>query len=379
MSKKTNLQVTKELLAMADIKIGGKRPQDIRVNNPRFYDQALSYGPLGAGESYMDGDWDAVKLDVFFYKILRARLESYIQSKISGRVAMKIVLSYLLNQQKGKRAYSNAQSHYDIGNDLYEPMLGNTMAYTCAYWDRGAKTLDQAQTDKFDLVCEKLGLKKGMKVLDPGCGWGGLSIYMAKRYGCEVVCFTPAREQIAYIKAHTKGLKVKAKLTTWQDYNSKTRFDRIASIGMLEHVGPKNYREYMTKMQSILKDDGLMLLHTIGKNRTSLYTDPWITRYIFPGGVLPSVKQITSSSEGLFVLEDWHSMGANYDQTLMAWNENFQKSYPNLDHNKYDERFKKMWEYYLLMCAGAFRARKNQLWQVVLSKYGVKGGYNSVR
>ena len=372
-------QIAKEILKDANIKIGGKRPQDIKVNNERFYEWTLSNGPLGAGESYMEGDWDANKLDVFFYTVLRARLEREVQKRIGSKTALKIAMRYLLNQQKGKRAYRNAQLHYDIGNDLYEPMLGHTMAYTCAYWDRGAKTLDQAQTDKFDLVCEKLGLKKGMKVLDPGCGWGGLSIHMAKKYGCEVVCFTPAKEQIAFIKAHTKGLKVQAKLSTWQDYDGKTKFDRIASIGMMEHVGPKNYREYLTKMQSILKDDGLMVLHTIGGNRSTQYTDPWIDRYIFPGGALPSVKQIASALEGVFILEDWHNLSTNYDKTLLAWYANFKKSYPNLDHTKYDQRFYRMWEYYLLMCAGSFRARKNQLWQIVLSPRGVEGGYKSVR
>ena len=253
------------------------------------------------------------------------------------------------------------------------------MAYTCAYWDRGAKTLDQAQTDKFDLVCEKLGLKKGMKVLDPGCGWGGLSIHMAKKYGCEVVCFTPAKEQIAFIKTHTKGLKVQAKLSTWQDYDGKTKFDRIASIGMMEHVGPKNYREYLVKMQSILKDDGLMVLHTIGGNRSVRRIDPWIDKYIFPGAVLPSVKQIASALEGVFILEDWHNLSTNYDKTLLAWYANFKKSYPNLDHTKYDQRFYRMWEYYLLICAALFRSRSTQLWQIVLSPRGVEGGYRSVR
>jgi len=372
-------QIAKKILRAADIKIGGKRAQDITINNQRFYQWTLKNGPLGAGESYMEGDWDANKLDVFFYTVLRARLEKEVQKRIGSRTAIRLATSYLLNQQRGKRAYRNAQQHYDIGNDLYEPMLGHTMAYTCAYWDRGAKDLDQAQIDKFDLVCEKLGLKKGMKVLDPGCGWGGLSIHMAKKYGCEVVCFTPAKEQIAYIKAHSKGLKVQAKLTTWQDYDAKTKFDRIASIGMMEHVGPKNYRAYLAKMQSILKDDGLMVLHTIGGNRSVRRIDPWIDKYIFPGAVLPSVKQLSAAMEGIFILEDWHNLSTNYDQTLLAWYANFKKSYPNLDHAKYDQRFYRMWEYYLLMCAGAFRARKNQLWQIVISPRGVEGGYKSVR
>ena len=268
---------------------------------------------------------------------------------------------------------------YDIGNDLYEPMLGKSMAYTCAYWERGAKNLDQAQTDKYELICEKLKLKKGMKVLDVGCGWGGLAIHMAKKYGCEVTCFTPAHEQIDYIKKHAKGLKVKPTLTTYQDYSDKTKYDRIAAIGVMEHVGPKNYNSFINKMKGLLKDDGLFILHTIGSNKSVTTVDPWIDKYIFPGGVLPSIKQISTAAEDKFVMEDWHNMGANYDPTLMAWNANFQKSYPKLDHKKYDERFKRMWEFYLLACAGRFRARNIQLWQIIYSPNGVKGGYKAVR
>jgi len=370
-------KIARDMLKDAGITIDGNKPYDLIVHNNRVFKKVFKSGSVGLGESYMEGDWDTKKLDEFFYRLFRSDIHNKARKNI--KLALYVAKGQVMNLQAPKRAYRNAQLHYDIGNDLYEPMLGPTMAYTCAYWDRGAKTLDQAQTDKFDLVCEKLGLKKGMKVLDPGCGWGGLSIHMAKKYGCEVVCFTPAKEQIAFIKAHTKGLKVQAKLSTWQDYDGKTKFDRIASIGMMEHVGPKNYREYLVKMQSILKDDGLMVLHTIGGNRSTQYTDPWIDRYIFPGGALPSVKQIASALEGVFILEDWHNLSTNYDKTLLAWYANFKKSYPNLDHTKYDQRFYRMWEYYLLMCAGSFRARKNQLWQIVLSPRGVEGGYKSVR
>ena len=370
-------KIAKSLLKQAGITIDGKKPYDISVHDERMYKLIFKNGSVGLGESYMEGDWDANKLDVFFTKVFQSNIHQKAAKNI--KLALYVAQGQIMNLQASKRAYRNAQQHYDIGNDLYEPMLGHTMAYTCAYWDRGAKDLDQAQIDKFDLVCEKLGLKKGMKVLDPGCGWGGLSIHMAKKYGCEVVCFTPAKEQIAYIKAHSKGLKVQAKLTTWQDYDAKTKFDRIASIGMMEHVGPKNYRAYLAKMQSILKDDGLMVLHTIGGNRSVRRIDPWIDKYIFPGAVLPSVKQLSAAMEGIFILEDWHNLSTNYDQTLLAWYANFKKSYPNLDHTKYDQRFYRMWEYYLLVCAALFRSRSTQLWQVVLSPRGVEGGYRSVR
>lgn len=375
--KEESKKIAKKLLALADIQINGTRPQDIQVADDRFYDRALRQGSLGIGESYMEGWWNARQLDKFFEHIFEANLREQVGR--NWRLAAYVIEGTIINMQMGKRAYKNAQKHYDIGNDLYEPMLGKTMAYTCAYWAWGAKTLDQAQEDKFELVCRKLGLKKGMKVLDPGCGWGGLSRYMAEKYGCEVTCFTPAHEQIAYIKQHSKGLKIKPILSTWQDYKGKTKFDRIASIGMMEHVGPRNYRKYIEKMASILADDGLMLLHTIGGNRSTHRSDPWIDKYIFPGGVLPSVKQLATAFEGVFVLEDWHNMGYNYNKTLLAWHDNFKNSYPKLDHEKYDKTFYRMWEFYLLVCAALFRTRQTQLWQVVLSKRGVKGGYESVR
>lgn len=368
-----------ELLKYADVKINGNREQDIKVLDERLYERVFSEGSMGAGESYMDGWWRAKKLDKLFYNVFSAEVDKKLASSVKLKLATFYIAAKLKNRQMGKRAYKNAQSHYDIGNDLYEPMLGKTMAYTCAYWERGAKNLDQAQTDKYQLICEKLGLKKGMKVLDVGCGWGGLAIHMAKNFGCEVVCFTPSKEQIAYIKDHAKGLKVKPILTTYQDYSGKTKFDRIAAIGVMEHIGPKNYKRFLTKMRNNLKSDGLFILHTIGSNKSVTAVDPWIDKYIFPGGVLPSIKQIATAAEGKFVMEDWHNMGANYDPTLMAWNENFQKVYSKLDHSKYDERFKRMWEFYLLACAGRFRARNIQLWQIIYSPNGVPGGYKSVR
>ena len=370
-------KILKKLLKEAGITVDGSKPYDVAVHDEAFYSRVLRYGALGVGESYMEGMWSSKQLDNTFVRVFEARLEDKIKS--NAGLLFYLARNRIMNLQMGKRAYKNAQSHYDIGNELYGPMLGKTMAYTCAYWEWGAKTLDQAQTDKFELVCRKLGLKRGMKVLDTGCGWGGLSIYMAKNYGCEVVCFTPAKEQIKFIKANSKGLNIKALDTTWQDFQTTAKFDRIASIGMMEHVGPKNYRAYLTKMKSYLKEDGIMLLHTIGGNKSSLDIDPWIGKYIFPGGVLPTIKQLSTAMEGLLIVDDWHNMGFNYSKTLLCWYDNFKKSYPSLDHDKYDRRFYLMWEYYLLGTSALFRTRSAQLWQVVLSKNGVAGGYRSIR
>jgi cyclopropane-fatty-acyl-phospholipid synthase len=164
-----------------------------------------------------------------------------------------------------------------------------------------------------------------------------------------------------------------------QDYRElEEKFDRIISIGMFEHVGYRNYRTYMEVVHRCLKLDGLFLLHTIGGNTSVSSTDPWIDKYIFPNSMLPSAKQITSSAEGLFMLEDWHSFGHYYDNTLMAWYRNFTKNWHKIKDG-YDQRFYRMWTYYLLSCAGAFRSRRNQLWQIVFSKNGEKGVYQSIR
>lgn len=251
------------------------------------------------------------------------------------------------------------------------------MTYTCGYW-KDAKTLDEAQEAKLDLVCRKIGLKKGDRVLDIGCGWGSFAQYAAEKYGASVVGVTVSKEQVALGSERVKGLPVEIRL---QDYRaiSDGPYDHIVSLGMFEHVGHKNYRTYMKKVHELLKDGGLFLLHTIGSNQLTPISDPWIDRYIFPNGMLPSVQQLGASIEKLFVMEDWHNFGADYDKTLMNWYLNFEKAWSSLKE-KYGERFCRMWRYYLLFTAGAFRSRQNnQLWQIVLSKNGVPGGYQSIR
>jgi cyclopropane-fatty-acyl-phospholipid synthase len=226
------------------------------------------------------------------------------------------------------------------------------------------------------LICRKVGLKRGDRILDIGCGWGGLLKHAAEEYGARGLGITVSKEQAQLAKQRLKQAKVDI---SYEDYRQlKGEFDHVISVGMFEHVGPKNYRTYMKTAHKLVKDDGLFLLHTIGRNEPARASDRWIHKYIFPNGVLPAPRQIAKAIEGLFVMEDWHNFGAYYDKTLMAWFENFDKSWPKL-RKSYDERFYRMWKYYLLSCAAAFRARKLQLWQVVLSKKGIPGGYQSVR
>jgi len=376
-----NFLVAKEDLAQkilnrAGITINGDKPYDIQIKNNKFYKRVFSYGTLGLGEAYMDGWWEAEKLDEFFYKAIGLRANhTFVPELLNWRFILFILKHLITNAGARMKAFNIGKNHYDIGNDLFELMLDKRMIYSCGYW-KNAHNLDEAQEAKLDLICQKLHLKPGMRVLDIGCGWGGLAEYMARKYSVEVVGITVSEEQAKYARRICKNLPVEIKLCDYRDLKGK--FDRVVSIGMFEHVGRKNYRRYMRTIWELLKDEGLFLLHTIGGNISVYATDPWIDKYIFPGGMLPSIKQISASIERLFVMEDWHNFGADYDKTLMAWFENFDRGWSRISE-KYGERFYRMWKYYLLFCAGFFRLRQGQLWQIILSKKGVKGGYESIR
>jgi cyclopropane-fatty-acyl-phospholipid synthase len=361
-----------QLLAHADVRIDGDRPWDIRLRHPDTIPRILARGSLGLGESYMDGWWECERIDEFIARVLRARLDE----KVGGAGLMLAALkARLLNLQSERRAWQVGREHYDLGNDLFERMLDPTMAYSCGYWAR-ATDLAAAQQAKLDLICRKLGLQPGMRLLDIGCGWGSLMRFAAERYGVECVGLTVSQQQAQWGAQKARGLPVRFELTDYRAFNpdGAQRFDRVASVGMFEHVGQKNYATYFAVARRSLPDDGLLLLHTIGKNRSGAAIDPWIEKYIFPNGTLPSMAEIAAACEAGFVVEDWHNFGADYDRTLLAWHARFEAAWPELG-NRYSERFHRMWRYYLLCCAGTFRARDNQLWQVVLSPRGVAGGY----
>lgn len=280
-----------------------------------------------------------------------------------------------MNRQSLKRSSQVGKHHYDLGNDLFTNMLDASMSYSCGYW-QNAENLDQAQAAKLDMICRKLCLAPKMRLLDIGCGWGGLIEYATRNYGVEAVGVTISREQAKLAKERCSGLPIEIRL---QDYrNVNETFDAIVSVGMFEHVGYKNYPTFMETVHRCLKDNGLFLLHTIASNTTTHSCDPWFDKYIFPNGMLPSAKQMTEATEKYFVLEDWHNFGAHYDKTLMAWYENFRNTWPELQ-DTYDDRFFRMWKYYLLSLAGGFRARHIQLWQIVFSPYGHEKGYSSIR
>jgi len=369
-----NKEVIQSLLDEAHITINGSGDADIQIRNPEFYNRILRDGILGLGESFMDGWWDVKTLDDFFYRLISSSIHEKVKS---WKIASHVLKARIFNAGNMSKAYEVGIRHYDMGNQLFEKMLDKRMVYSCGYW-KNASTLDEAQEDKLDLICRKLYLKPGMQVLDVGCGWGSFCKYAAENYGVAVVGITISKEQANMAKDLCKGLNVEIQLADYRKLTSDRSFDRIVSIGMFEHVGYKNYRTFMNIMNGLLKNDGLFLLHTIGANKSLYTTDPWTNKYIFPNSMLPSISQIGASIEQLFVMEDWHNFGNYYDQTLMAWFDNFYQSWDELK-SQYDERFYLMWKYYLLSCAGSFRARKNQLWQIVLSKKGVINGYQSNR
>ena len=362
-----------ELLLLAGIRVNGNKPWDIKVHNEKFYSRALADGSLGIGEAYVEKWWNCLQLDEFYCRVLNANLEDRI--KTNWRILTDILLNKISNRQTRALAFHNGQKHSDLGNDLFKHMLDKRMVYTCGYW-KDAATLDEAQEKKLELTCRKLDLKPGMHVLDIGCGWGSFAKFAAVNYSVKVTGITVSAEQVELGRKLCADLPVEIKLMDYRELNEK--FDCIVSLGMFEHVGYKNYRRYMQIANRCLKDDGLFLLHTIGSNTSVTFIDPWIDKYIFPGGMLPSIKQIGQAFEGLFVMEDWHNFSADYDKTLLAWHDNFVSNW-NMLKDQYDEKFFRMWKYYLLMCAGSFRSRKNQLWQIVLSKKGISGGYNSIR
>jgi len=368
-------RLIQELFDHAGVRINGSQPYDPQIRNPRGYRAMLAKWTLGFGESYMDGDWECERLDELIARLLVSRIHEKVKGVAALRWWIEVFRAKLINLQSEDRAYQVGQRHYDVGNDLFSKMLDSRMVYSCGYWE-GATDLETAQQQKLELICQKLRLRPGERLLDIGCGWGGLAHYAAQHYGVQVHGVTISKEQQSHAQMVCAGLPVQIDL---MDYRSlQGHYDKIVSVGMFEHVGPKNYPAYLGTVDRLLKDDGIFLLHTIGSDVTTNATDPWINKYIFPNGKIPSVKEIGQAVEGWFIVEDWHNFGLDYERTLLAWHENFVRSWPPLQH-RYGDRFYRMWRYYLLGCAGYFKARQGQLWQVILTKPARREMYRSIR
>jgi cyclopropane-fatty-acyl-phospholipid synthase len=358
----TAQNVLTNLLAVADIQIDGPRPSDIQVHDARFFGRVLASGTLGFGESYMDGWWDCEALDEMCCRAIRARLDQRFAFRLPNLWALLTAL--VINQQTRRRSRKVGRVHYDLNNDFFEAMLDPNMQYSCALFEDGDGLAD-AQLRKLDWICERLRLRPGLRLLDIGCGWGGLARYVARHYGCQVVGITISRKQFDYAQRWCDGLDVEIQLRDYREVAG--RFDRVVSVGMVEHVGYKNYRTYFRTAARLLADDGLFLCQGICGSSSRVAADPWIERYIFPNSMLPSAAQLMRAGEGTFILEDIKNIGLNYDRTLLAWKENFQRSWSRFA-DRYGERFRRMWRFYLLSCAAAFRARSLQVFSMLFSK-----------
>lgn len=366
-------QIFQNSFSEVGIQINGDKPWDLQIHNPKLYERVISNGSMGLGEAYMEGWWDCEALDEFFFRVLYHRLDKKLP--VNFNTVFYALKAKFKNLQTKNRAKDVAYKHYDIGNELFEKMLDKRMMYSCGYWET-ATNLDDAQEAKLDLICRKLKLEKGMRLLEIGCGWGTFAKYVAEKYGVSVVGITISEQQATYARKINEGLQVEIRIQDYRDINEK--FDRVVSIAMLEAVGYRNFREYMEVAERNLTQDGIFLIHTIGGNYDAKITDPWIDKYIFPNGMLPSASQLSKAWQGLFVLEDWQNFGPYYEPTLLAWLKKFEESWDSIKHD-YDHTFYRMWRYYLSASAASFRSRKNHLWHIVLTKPLHLGIYQSIR
>jgi cyclopropane-fatty-acyl-phospholipid synthase len=376
-------KIIENLCAQADITINGKRPWDLQVHNRAFYDRVLADGSLGIGEAYMEGWWDADDLYTFFERILPYGRVAKAKN-VGWRTGFAFLKAKLFNVQTRVQSRQLADVHYNLSNELFEHMLGPSMAYSCGYWE-GATDLDAAQIAKYEMICRKLQLEAGERLLDVGCGWGGFAKYAAEKYDVEVVGVTVADEQARYARHACRGLSVKIVSCDYREFDCREHgglFDKVTSIGMIEHVGYRNYRTLSAKIEASLRERGLLMLHTIGSNVSMESADPWLTTYIFPGGVLPSMQQLGEAAEDLLVLHDFQNIGVHYTPTLRAWNVNFETYWSNSQGEAHrpqiwgsEETFYRMWRYYLLSCAADFAIGDSQVWQLVYAKGHLPDGY----
>ena len=358
-----------QLLASADIHLNGNRAWDIQVRHTELLKRLLTQGGLGLGESYMDGWWECQAIDLMLERVMRAGLHERLQTPRAWWEGIK--------DSFRPRADNNPERIvgrmiYEVGNSVYQAMFDPYMTHSCAYWVEGAQTLEDAQLAKLEMICRKLQLKPGMRVLDIGCGWGSFMRYAAERYGVTVLGLTASETQAQLGQKLSKSLPVQFELTDYKQFNldHQSRFDRIVSIGFIEQLVKIDFTTFFQTAKRCLKDDGWMLLQTEGKLHQSGLLDAWDEKYIHPQGHLPRLDELTQASQAHFVVEDVHNFGADHDLTLQHWHQRFELAWPQLRLSK-DERFYRLWRFHLLSSAASFRTRHKQMWQLVLSPKGM--------
>lgn len=356
--------IISNLLEKMDIQVGGNRAWDIQIHSPDFARRVMTMGGLGLGDSYIEGDWDANSVDSFINHILRARLDKEIKSFGMSISSLK---SRFHSLAKGQKPWKFQDVLRNLPNEFFEAILGTNMSFTSGYWAAGAKTLEEAQQARRDMTCKKLNLKQGMRLLDAGSGWGGFSAFAAEHYGVECVCISSFKGQHEWASQHYAHLPIE--FVQNESLMLDGMFDCIVSIDRFEHLPQKNYRVYLEMGDRILEEDGLLLLQSTGKNERRLNGKHWFDTHILQNNSLPTIAQIAGATNGLFVMEDMHNFGSDYDKTLMAWYQNFEAAWPALQKQyKFDEKLYRTWKYYLLSSAGAYRANDLQQWQCIFSK-----------
>lgn len=338
------------------------------VHRPPKKADLLRSTSLALGEAYMNKD---IEVEGDLFAALNLVLSQMDKFSVDASALKKLLNSStsMKNQKK------EVTSHYNIGNDFYALWLGNTMNYSCAYFKHEEDTLDQAQENKAHHILAKLNLQEGMHLLDIGCGWGGLLLEAAKSYGVSGVGITLSEEQARgfqeKIEQHGLQGQLEVKVMDYRDLGkSGMTFDRVVSVGMLEHVGRKNYGLFLDQVDAVLNPQGLCLLHYISALKEHP-GDPWIKKYIFPGGMIPSLREIMQlCAEHRFYTLDVESLRRHYVKTLLCWRENYLQSLDQIS-TMFDEKFIRMWELYLCSCAASFNQGVIDLHQILFSKGAV--------
>lgn len=352
---------------------GGDPGVSITISSDTAVRQLCINPLLAVGETYMDGTvvieddrlYDFLTLLARNYK-RGQRLPGWLRAWQAGRMAVR----RFVQRNNAIKSRKNVAHHYDISDDLYRLFLDADMQYSCAYFARPDMTLEEAQAAKKAHIAAKLRIKPGMRVLDIGCGWGGMALTLARDYGAQVTGVTLSRNQLATAQARAKAAGLTDRCTfELMDYRRLSdRFDRIVSVGMLEHVGLPHFDEYFAQVATLLDEDGIALIHTIGRVASPMPTNPWIDKYIFPGGYVPALSDLAAPVErsGLWQA-DLEILRGHYGPTLNHWLQRFEKHVDTI-RDQYDDRFVRMFRYYLVACEMAFEEQNQAVFQFQLSK-----------
>lgn len=350
--------------------LGDDRPLiDWYIHQPGALGRIVRNPELALGETYMEGAWDVGEgqLSAFLGLLMRNVPQPQPGSPWHS---VENLLHTLHTWNPIRRSYRNVAHHYDLDEWLFRQFLDQDMQYSCAYFQEPDISLEEAQRAKCRHILHKLQLRPGQRVLDIGCGWGGLALYLAERAGVQVTGLTLSKEQlrVARLRAKERGLDGKVRFLL-EDYRQhEGRYDRISSVGMFEHVGQPHYRRYFETVHKLLADDGIALIHTIGRQRRDSATNPWIRRYIFPGGAIPALSEIDEALKPTtLITTDVEVLRLHYAYTLAAWQNRFRKARTRIAE-RLGERFCRMWEFYLAGCENAFRWRDLVVFQIQLAK-----------